>query len=75
MAYSSLRILFGVLYWYIWTVLLPQWRGYRLEEVDDILDDGVTITRLVKVPRTQSYSVHEIYTPRSFDAGREYGGG
>ncbi|KAF2431428.1 hypothetical protein EJ08DRAFT_670030 [Tothia fuscella] len=25
-------ILFGVLYWYIWTVLLPRLGGYRLEE-------------------------------------------
>lgn len=43
--------MFGLLYWYIWTVLIPQWRGYRLEEEVDILDDGVTITRLVKVPK------------------------
>ncbi|KAL2825085.1 amino acid permease-domain-containing protein [Aspergillus cavernicola] len=25
-------IVFGVLYWYVWTVLLPRWGGYRLEE-------------------------------------------
>ncbi|OCK73018.1 hypothetical protein K432DRAFT_438422 [Lepidopterella palustris CBS 459.81] len=25
-------ILFGIIYWYIWTVLLPRYRGYTLEE-------------------------------------------
>ncbi|KAL2867369.1 putative methionine permease [Aspergillus lucknowensis] len=25
-------IVFGVVYWYVWTVLLPRWGGYRLEE-------------------------------------------
>ncbi|KAB5540575.1 putative methionine permease [Coniochaeta sp. 2T2.1] len=44
-------ILFGVLYWYAWTVLLPRLRGYKLEEETDVLDDGVAITRLVKVPK------------------------
>ncbi|KAL1845088.1 hypothetical protein VTK73DRAFT_1155 [Phialemonium thermophilum] len=43
-------ILFGLVYWYVWTVLLPRWKGYRLEEEVGVLDDGVTITRLVKVP-------------------------
>ncbi|KAJ9157761.1 Methionine permease [Pleurostoma richardsiae] len=43
-------ILFGFGYWYIWTVFLPKWRGYKLEERSDVLDDGVTITRLVQVP-------------------------
>lgn len=43
--------MFGVVYWYVWTILLPRWKGYTLEEEDDILDDGVTITRLVKVPQ------------------------
>ncbi|KAM7212543.1 Amino acid/polyamine transporter I [Rhypophila decipiens] len=44
-------LLFGVLYWAVWTVLMPRWGAYRLEEVADVLDDGTTITRLVKVPR------------------------
>ncbi|KAI9689120.1 MAG: hypothetical protein M1822_000858 [Bathelium mastoideum] len=44
-------ILFGVIYWYVWTVLLPRWKGYSLEEAAEVLDDGTTITRLVKVPR------------------------
>jgi len=43
-------ILFGVLYWLLWTVLIPKWGGYRLEETADVLDDGTTITKLVQVP-------------------------
>jgi len=44
------RILFAVLYWVVWTIWLPRWGGYTLEEADDILDDGTTITKLVRVP-------------------------
>jgi hypothetical protein len=40
---------FGVLYWYVWTVLLPRWGGYKLEEEEKVLDDGTAVTRLVKV--------------------------
>lgn len=42
-------LLFGVLYWLVWTVLLPRWYGYHLEEKDEILDDGTSITRLVPI--------------------------
>ncbi|KAL8807209.1 MAG: hypothetical protein Q9182_000891 [Xanthomendoza sp. 2 TL-2023] len=42
-------LVFGVVYWYIWTILIPCIRGYHLEEEDDILTDGTTVTRLVKV--------------------------
>ncbi|KAI0119678.1 amino acid permease-domain-containing protein [Daldinia grandis] len=35
---------FGVLYWLIWTVILPRLGGYRLEEKQDVLDDGTAIT-------------------------------
>ncbi|KAH7368273.1 amino acid transporter [Plectosphaerella cucumerina] len=42
-------LVIAVLYWYIWTRLLPRLFGYRLEEKPDILADGTTITRLVKV--------------------------
>ncbi|PYI03245.1 amino acid transporter [Aspergillus sclerotiicarbonarius CBS 121057] len=41
-------IVFGVLYWYVWTVLLPRWGSYRLEEEDEVLDDGTQITKLVR---------------------------
>ncbi|CAI7644607.1 unnamed protein product [Penicillium glandicola] len=40
-------VLFGVLYWYVWTVLLPQWGGYQLEEEKEILADGTSIIKLV----------------------------
>ena len=42
-------MLFAVLYWYIWIVLVPKWSGYKVEEETDVLDDGTTITALVKV--------------------------
>lgn len=42
------RIIFAVLYWYVWTVILPRRGGYRLEEAVETLDDGTTITRLVR---------------------------
>jgi hypothetical protein len=47
-------MLFGVLYWYSWTVLLPKWKRYRLEEEIRILDDGTTVTNIVKVPIRQA---------------------
>ena len=39
----------GVIYWYLWTVLVPRLRGYRLEEEVGVLDDGTSVTKLVKV--------------------------
>jgi hypothetical protein len=39
-----------VLYWYVWTILLPSWGRYELEEVTDILGDGTTVTKLVRKP-------------------------
>jgi amino acid transporter len=44
------RIIFGIAYWYVWTILIPRWKGYKLEEEFDVLDDGTTVTRLVHVP-------------------------
>lgn len=40
-------IIFAVLYWYVWTVALPRWRGYTLEEELEVLSDGTSITKLV----------------------------
>lgn len=37
------------MYWYVWTVAVPRWRGYRLEEEVDLLKDGTSVTKLVKV--------------------------
>ncbi|KAF2495407.1 putative methionine permease [Lophium mytilinum] len=42
-------LVFAVLYWYIWTVALPRWRGYTLEEKVEILPDGTSITKLVHI--------------------------
>ncbi|OQE25319.1 hypothetical protein PENSTE_c006G08930 [Penicillium steckii] len=39
-------IVFAVIYWYVWTVLLPRWGGYKLEEMVEVLDDGTSIVRL-----------------------------
>lgn len=46
---SPFRIVFGIIYWYFWTVLIPRWRGYRLEEEKEVLSDGTSITKLVHV--------------------------
>ncbi|OLN86003.1 Low-affinity methionine permease [Colletotrichum chlorophyti] len=40
----------GGIYWYIWTVFIPKWRGYKIEEQEEVLKDGTTITRLVHRP-------------------------
>lgn len=42
------RWLFAVAYWFVWTRLIPGYKGYRLEEEADILGDGTTITKLVR---------------------------
>ncbi|CAI6342232.1 unnamed protein product [Periconia digitata] len=44
-------IVFGLLYWAVWTKLIPKWRGYQLEEETSVLDDGTTVTTLVHVPK------------------------
>ena len=43
------RLVGGVIYWYLWTVLIPHWGGYHLEEEGHVLDDGTSITKLIKV--------------------------
>jgi amino acid transporter len=42
-------ILFGVLYWFVWLKHIPRWRGYRVEEETNVLDDGTPVTSLVHV--------------------------
>jgi len=44
-------LLFGIVYWYVWTILLPRWKGYTLEEEEEILKDGTTVTKLVHIPK------------------------
>lgn len=38
-----------VIYWYLWTHLIPKWRGYHLEERTIVLEDGAVTKTLVKV--------------------------
>jgi hypothetical protein len=45
---NRIRVVFGIIYWYIWTVLLPRWGDYCLEEEKDVLEDGTNITKLVR---------------------------
>ncbi|OTA97592.1 hypothetical protein M434DRAFT_18984 [Hypoxylon sp. CO27-5] len=45
-------LLFGALYWLVWTVILPRLGGYKLEEKPDVLDDGTAITILTHRPET-----------------------
>ncbi|KAI1493362.1 amino acid permease-domain-containing protein [Biscogniauxia mediterranea] len=37
-------IVFGFLYWLVWTIVLPRLGGYELQQKEDVLDDGTTIT-------------------------------
>ncbi len=41
---GRVRIIFGILYWYLWTILLPRLQGYKLEEETVVLKDGISIT-------------------------------
>lgn len=47
------RIVFAVIYWYVWTVLLPRRGGYKLVETVVTLDDGTGVTKLAR-----SYDVY-----------------
>lgn len=40
--------MFGVLYWYVWTVVKPRLGAYRLEEETEVLKDGTAITKLAR---------------------------
>jgi len=44
-------IIFGVLYWYIWLVALPRFYNYDIEEQVEVLDDGTSITKLVRIKK------------------------
>lgn len=47
------RLLFAVGYWYVYFVALPWWNGHRIEEETEVLDDGTSITKLVKVKNVE----------------------
>ncbi|KAI5921196.1 amino acid permease-domain-containing protein [Camillea tinctor] len=57
-------IVFGVLYWLVWTVLLPRLGGYELQQKEDVLDDGTTITTY-----NRPYEQHRVHIEDI--AGRE----
>jgi len=40
-----------VVYFWIWTYLLPRARGYAIRQIRIVLDDGATTHKLVKVPK------------------------
>lgn len=42
-------VLLAVLWWWVWTKIIPRYCGYVLEEESDELDDGTKVTRLIKV--------------------------
>ncbi|KAI5867556.1 amino acid permease-domain-containing protein [Durotheca rogersii] len=55
-------LVFGVVYWLVWTVILPRLGRYRLEEKPDVLDDGTAITVLTR-PETyeRPTSAHKVH--------------
>ena len=44
--FSWVIVVVGVVYWYLWTIGIPGWRGTKLEEETDVLADGTAVTRL-----------------------------
>lgn len=48
---------FGIMYWYIWTIMLPGWKGYTLDERAEVLDDGTVITKIIHVPNLDRQSI------------------
>lgn len=56
----EVRILFAVVFWFVWTRLLPKWKGYRLDEQVRVLDDGTTITTLIKIPKGTENEQREV---------------
>jgi hypothetical protein len=37
-------------YWYFFTIAWPNWRGFRLEDRIETIDDGTTVTTIARVP-------------------------
>lgn len=44
------RLTLGVIYWLMFAIVLPKWRGYALADETEALDDGTTITKVVHAP-------------------------
>ncbi|KAI1475181.1 amino acid permease-domain-containing protein [Daldinia eschscholtzii] len=49
-------LVFGVIYWLVWTIILPRLGGYRLEEKPEVLDDGTAITTQIRP--AEPHNVH-----------------
>ncbi|RMD41904.1 hypothetical protein DV735_g3205, partial [Chaetothyriales sp. CBS 134920] len=49
-------LLIAIAYWYIWTILVPRIRGYRLEEETDTLSDGTTIKAINSVQQAGGHA-------------------
>lgn len=47
---AATSIFLAVVYWLVLFKLVPAWRGYRVDEATEVLDDGTSITKLVHVP-------------------------
>ena len=56
--YVRHSLVFAILYWYVWTVLLPRWKKYSLEEEVRVLGDGTVVTKLVKVRNDVLHDSH-----------------
>ncbi|KAL0260272.1 hypothetical protein SLS55_003958 [Diplodia seriata] len=46
-------LLICALYYWLWAVLLPKWKGYQLRQELVVLDDGAQSNRLRKVPNAE----------------------
>ncbi|KAF2451271.1 hypothetical protein P171DRAFT_347138 [Karstenula rhodostoma CBS 690.94] len=53
-------LLFGVVYWYVWTVLIPKWTGYRLEEETSVLADGTSPETYDRVSEPHNVTVRDV---------------
>ncbi|KAI9738407.1 MAG: hypothetical protein M1834_008910 [Cirrosporium novae-zelandiae] len=42
-------LVLSVLYWYVWIIVIPRWKGYRIEDEVEVLEDGTSRTRLVHI--------------------------
>jgi hypothetical protein len=52
-------LLFGMLYWVLWTIILPYYGRYRLEEKVEVLEDGTSIIKLARIPLVAGRSEFE----------------
>lgn len=59
----------GIYYW-LWIIAIPKWRGYQVRQEIDQLDDSANTHRLVKVPIDQLPEWDRTHDP----AGRLFDG-